>query len=734
MRRLSAALLFAFVLAGPLRAEDAPPEDPARLSDVTIVGSSAAARDIGGSAHFIGPDELETFEYGDIHRVLRQVPGVYLQDEEGYGLRPNIGIRGSGMDRSSRIALLEDGVLIAPAPYAAPAAYYFPTTRRMYAAEVLKGPSSVPIGPRTIGGALNLVSTPIPTGWGLYGDYFRGPDASSDAHFWGGGSTDHFGFLLETVQQATDGFKTVDANNYNTKTGYEIEDYLLRGRVNTDPEGRWYQGLEVKLGNVTQDSDASYLGLTEADFAADPFRRYTASQRDHLDSEHLQRQLSWFLEPSHLPWKLRVTAYNNDFERAWYKLQSVGGTGLGDLLENPESFSEQMSWVRGADSPDDALVIRNNSRRYDSEGIQGRGEWPLAAGPADVLLKGGFRFHEDEEDRFQNDDAYRMAAGDLVLTSAGAPGSQDNRVGSAEVESWFVTADVDLGAWRVSPGLRYESIDLTRTDYSREDPDRSDGPTQVLGHGVSELISGLSATWAASERVKLIGGIHEGFNPPAPGSNAGPETSTNWELGARYQGARLRAEAIAFFTDYDNLVGTVTESTGGGGEIGDQFEAGAAHVQGLELLASMDLAQWRGWTVPASLTWTWTQEAEFDNSFASDFDPWGDVVAGDEMPYVPEHLGQIALGLENGRFGLHLNLNYQDETRTRAGSGAIPASESTDSAFVVDLAADWALTQRLGLVARIQNLLDEEYVASRSPAGVRPGIDRWALFGLRATF
>jgi len=34
----------------------------------------------------------------------------------------------------------------------------------------------------------------------------------------------------------------------------------------------------------------------------------------------------------------------------------------------------------------------------------------------------------------------------------------------------------------------------------------------------------------------------------------------------------------------------------------------------------------------------------------------------------------------------------------------------------------------------VQNLFDKEYIASRSPNGARPGVDRWALVGLRATF
>ena len=697
------------------------------IDTVTIIGKKTDASDVPGSAHVVDTEELQTFVNSDILRVLRTVPGVYIQEEEGFGLRPNIGIRGSGLDRSARIALLEDGVLIAPAPYAAASAYYFPTQRRMSSVEVLKGPAAVAVGPRTTGGAMNMISTPIPDAMSANIDVRAGNHSTADAHVNVGNHGDRFSWLLETVQSKSDGFKTIDGP-VGGNTGYDLEDYIAKFQIDSDPASQIYQSLRVKLGYTDQVSDETYVGLTDADFLLDPNRRYAASANDNFASEHEQYQATYVIDTDSF-WRGEITAYRNDFHRNWYKVQSVGGESTAAVLADPETYAAEYGFLTGVTSADDDIQIRANNRTYYSQGVQAKVEWDLGVGDTEVSLNTGIRIHEDEEDRFQHQDGYRMDDGLLVLTTEAAGGSQTNRVSDAEVTSLFVDSQIRSGDWIFTPGLRYEDIDMRRLDYATSDPTRTLGPTRIRESSTQVWIPGVGALYRVNADWRLLAGISRGYNPPAPGSSAGEESSANFEVGARYGAGELTFESIYFVSDYDNLVGTVTDSTGGGGEIGDQFDGGEVVVSGLELATGYSVNSDR-FTFPFSLKYTWTTEAEFKSAFDSDFGPWGEVEVGDELPYIPEHQLRLTAGLQHERFNVNLAANFIGQMRTKAGQGEYVPGESIDSHVVVDFMAAFSFTQNLATYVKIDNLLDETYVAARRPAGVRPGLPRTAYLGI----
>lgn len=715
----------------PVDPESEPSDREVIYDRVMIVGTSESAKRVPGSAHVISLEEMEKQQYSDVHRVLRQIPGINIQEEDGFGLRPNIGIRGTGVERSQKITLMEDGILIAPAPYSAPSAYYNPTAGRMETIEIRKGSAAIRQGPQTNGGVINFVSTSIPGQPAGRVRLSAGEHGTAKLEGRYGASWENFGFLVETFQQQTDGFKRLDGGG---DTGFELEDYLVKARVNTGADARIYQELELKVGRTEQDGNETYLGLTAADFGPNPTRRYRGSQNDNITSDHDQVHLRYSVRPSDR-FDITTTLYRNDFFRNWYKTESTLGTSNGSILSDPEAFATELQILRGEiDSPDDAVLLRNNRRDYFAQGIQSVLGFSLGGGKSRHDLQIGLRWHEDEEDRFQEDDLYAMRGGELVLTKTGAPGSQANRIGEAEALALFVEDRISIGKLTLTPGLRYESIDTRRLDFGKNDPLRTGATLQERNNSLDVFIPGLGIDYQLDDAWSVFGSIHRGFSPPSPSSTeeVDAEKSLNYEVGVRFERARSRFEAVAFFNDYSNLLGTDTLSGGGTGT-GDQFNGGEAEIQGLELGFSTDLHRGASITVPLRGAYTYTA-AEFSTSFTTSFEDWSpEVLRGDKIPFVPEHQIFAEIGLEATRWNLFLSANWVDETRTRAGQGAIPEDESLDSRVVLDIGSRVTFGQA-SVFLQVRNLADEVYVAARRPYGLRPGLPRTAVLGVSFDF
>jgi len=716
-------------------------EVDAGIEEVTIVGSREQAQRIAGSAHYIGSDKLAQFAYSDIQRIAREVPGVAIQIEDGYGLRPNIGIRGVATERSGRITLLEDNVLIAPAPYSAPSAYYFPTVGRLSAIEVVKGPAAITQGPYTIGGALNMVSTPIPTAMSGNIVTEAGENSTYRVHAtYGGRSESGFGFLLETHQWQSDGFQDIDRSDNNT--GLDVEDYTVK--LSYAPSDSAH-AIELKLQSTQQNSNQSYLGLTDRDFDNSAFRRYGISALDNIETEHEQQILRYSYDISD-SFDVSVTAYNNEHQRDWFKTEGIdidgsssaedfdrtswanvlqainSGTSLGGL--NPDQLQSILDG--SSDTAPGSIQLRSNKREYFSRGVQVGLNFSGMIGNSLHDLEFGIRLHEDEEDRLQRNSNYSQNNGELALDDLGILGNAGNRVQQAQALAIHIHDNIQLGDWTLSPGLRYEDIEQKRTRFAegelRTFRDSRQNDTQVF-------LPGLGILYQVNDSLSVLGGAHKGFTAPSNSPNVDEETAINYELGFRYQNGSLSTELIGFMSDYDNILGECTSSSGSDCTIGDAFNGDAATVAGLELLVSANLARSSSYRVPVSLSYTLI-DGEFDTDIA-DTDFFGSVSKGDPLPYLPENQFLASVGFEKNNWAAYLSGNYVDEVCVRASCGAF---EKTDNTFTVDISANYQFSRALNFYARVENLTSEEDILGRQPYGARPNKDRTVTAGLRFNF
>lgn len=692
------------------------------VSSQQILGSKFKARNRTGSAYYISPEEIRRLGYTDINRMLKAVPGVNMYEEDGFGLRPNISLRGTKAERSERISIMEDGVLAAPAPYSAPAAYYFPNVARMEAIEVLKGSSQVQYGPFTTGGAINLVSTPIPNSFSGKANISYGSKNTFKSHTSVGSSWKHFGYMVEYLRYQSDGFKKYEDH---AAKGFKRNDIIAKIRVKTDHVKGVNHALELKFGYADENSDETYVGLSADDFKKIPFLRYAGSQMDKLKTDHRQWVATYLLTFSN---KLKITtnAYYNYFHRNWYKLNDVRAgitskekRSIADVLVDPETNIRYFDILTGkTDREEEALLVRANNRTYRSRGIQTRAEYRFNLNEFFFDLEFGLRYHADEEDRFQWDDSYSMKNKKMVLFMEGIHGTNANRVTSANALAGYLLAKLRYDAWTVTAGLRYEDVDLLKKDYTKEDLARSGKVRIETPNHVRVLIPGVGLHYQLMPAASVFFGIHKGFAPPSAELYQKPESSVNMELGTRVAIGNFRAELIGFYNNYSNMLGSDLAASGGAGTL-EQFNVGEARVKGAEFLVQYQpLPKNCNVRLPLQVSYTYT-DTEIRNSFESH--SWGNVVRGDEIPYIFKHALNMQLGIECKWFYANIGTRYNSDMRTSPGQGTIAEREKVPANLIFDASLNVFVNKYLTVRLNAINLTNRVYLTSRHPAGLRAG-------------
>ena len=709
-------------------------KQPTQLLDPTLmIGSQEQAFFLPGSAFYVDEGQIREHSYLSVNRILATVPGVYLREEDGFGNFPNISIRGADGTRSEKLTVMEDGIPTAPAPYAAPSAYYSPNAGRMAGLELLKGSSQVKYGPHTTGGAINYLSTPVPEERTHYLKGIYGEDGTALLHGYYGntltGDFGRFGYLFELYRKQSDGYRMIDSGlgfGGSDETGFNLTEPMLK--LFWEPNSAAPQRFEFKYGYTDLDADETYTGLTEEDVRRSPSRRYAGTYLDNIQTEHHRTYLKYRLEPRDNV-KLSATAYYNEFSRNWYKISSAGGESIHKVLGRPGDYAEAFDILR-LRAPGE-LGISANIRDYEAYGLQLQSAVDFETGDVRHETRTGVRVHNDEVSRLQRADK-------IIVTSAGpsvdrgAPGSAGNRVENADAIAAWLEHEIKSGPLTVTPGIRYEYIDYSYVDY------KSDNTFTRTGGGsasTDQVVPGIGAHLQLTDRDTVFASVYKGISAPGPRSfvkdDVDWEESVGYELGYRSQLDKAYFETVAFFSDYDNLIGT---AAGLGQDGVSSGNAGEAEVYGLEFLASYDPYRGEKVEMPLFVSATWT-EATLKNPLESGGE--GDILAGGEanadLPYVPEWKLAAGAGLKSEQWGLDLVATYLSDTYGTANNIDAPVSTAREGEIeggvIVDVSGYVQLAKGVRLLLGVNNLFDEQLISSRIPEGPRTSAPRMAYVG-----
>lgn len=733
--------------------KDAP---PTVLDTVKIIGDPDKARDMPASAHYIDTSDIRDQTYSDINRILRKAPGVNIREEDGFGLFPNISFRGVDTTRSAKITVMEDGVLTAPAPYSAPAAYFNPAGGRMSGIEVMKGGSQVKYGPHITGGVLNYLSTPIPEDGKAYLKTIYGSYDEVRSHGYVGNTHDtefgRFGYLVEGFYRRSDGFKTIDSTTGfegSDRTGFSQVEPMIR--LSWEPNTEMYQRLEVKFGYSNMDADETYLGLSEADFRNDPYRRYAASRFDNITTEHFRGFARYFISPTD-DLDIVTTAYYSEFARNWSKLHDIRGGASGNM-----GLASALAGANGGLGLDClkgrvncGLRVRDNNREYYLGGVESVANYRIDLGATHHELSGGFRYHEDGEKRHQHQITYSQDANGVITGNNFGdrldtlPGGQNNAKSDTRAYAFFLKDRIEFGNWGFTPGIRYEHL---YQEYKKHVPlDRQRTVADTVSTSFDLYAGGASLDYKFNDEWMVFGSVHRGFSPPGPSdieAKREAETNNAYELGMRFTKGAFSAEVIGFYTQFENLI--VVNSIGGAGaDFGENF--GEVDTRGVELALNFDAGQAFGWGFrnPYFVSFTYTDTVQLNDAASTDAESiFSFGKKGNRVPYIPEYAVSFGSGIHFDKWGFDVTGNYVGETYTSASNTSLqidgngnPDSRfgKTDDYVIVDVSAYYQVTKGIKLLGGVQNANNEEYNVSRQPYGPRPGMPIFAYGGFELDF
>ena len=670
---------------------------------------------IPGSADIIASTSLKHAQPLAGNEMFRQVTGVHVVDEEGIGLRANIGIRGLDPDRSRTVLMMEDGVPIALAPYGEPEMYYTPAIDRMKTVEILKGSGSILFGPQTIGGVINFITADPPlvstAGISLRGG--TGGFASGQLSY--GTTFDNVGVQVALLHKRADKLGI---------TRFTVNDLTAKVRFNLSDNSR----LGFKLAAYDEVSNSTYIGITQTMY--DRREYYTeVAPNDELGIRRYSASFTYdyFISDNSY---IRTTAFGYTTTRNWLRqnFSRAPASGLTGIVFGDTTVTNGAIFMRNSTG--------NRNRQFEVAGVEPRFYTSYNFASLKNELEGGFRFLYERafEQRIDGRTA-EARSGDL----------REDEIRTGYASSLFVQNRLFVSKnLTVTPGVRLENFSFSRDIFRINYRDTSLAANDAL----FTVVPGLGLNYNFSNEYSLFAGVHRGFAPPrvkdaitngGEALNLDAELSWNYELGMRAAFFNLLAvELTGYMLDFSNQVIPVSESSGGSGT---GFVNGGKTIHtGIEAGFKLDIGNIIKSSVGIMLSTSATfshSEYNADRFITRNSETVS--IKGNKLPYSPNHFITSSINI-SAPFGIGLNISgtyigkqYTDELNTTdaSASGEIGMMPSY---YVFDVTGRYEIESiNSSIYLSVKNLLDERYIASRRPQGIKVGLPRIITAGLEVT-
>jgi Fe(3+) dicitrate transport protein len=693
--------------ADPSAAPADPPPPEQDPLEVRVIGERADdLQKVPGSGTLVTAKEITRTQPADAAEILRRVPGVTVRQDEGGGLRLDVGVRGLDPGRSRRVLMLEDGIPIAINPYAEADMYYVPPIERMRGIEVVKGSGSILFGPQTIGGVINFITLAPPSERrvvlqldGGQRGYFRALASYGDAF-------ERARYVVQVFHKRGDGIR---------HEAFHATNVLGKIAIDTSERGE----LTLKIGVHDEGAVSGDAGLTRAMYAEEPGRQ-TLTPHDSLDL----RRYEVSLIHEHrfgTSTKVRTLLYGYITDRIWNRQ---------DYTRVPSAGAYYERIVGDPTVPEGALYFFDTNRildrYYEVVGVEPRIEQRFRTSFVEHTVDFGARFLYE--------------AAHIVEREGDTPTSRAGALIGDEAHRTFAFAGYlqDRIAFRdylmVTPGVRVEHARYRREVLRMA---TNDGPRDVDRTGESEstgVVPGIGII-AGLPEAHGFAGFHVGYAPPRIATSINPmgqsaeldaERNLQYEVGGRFTIRKaLRAAVTGFLSNFSNQIVSATNPVTHRIE---QVNGGQTRHLGAEADATVSIGDAAKLGMVIDLTGRYTlSHATF----------LGGALDGNTLPYAPTHAASVTLDADHPLgAGAQISWTYvgsqfSDDENTMeedvtGRTGLLPGY------YVFDIGARYR-HKPTGLTGSVtvKNLLDQTYISARRPEGIFASGFRQVNFGLK---
>lgn len=613
-------------------AEAQPAADPSKsLEAITVTGdwlgspSETKVLEHAGARTIIERKQIQESGSSSVRDVLRQVPGVQVQESNGTGgsdISLNVGVRGLTSRLSPRSTILLDGVPLAYAPYGQPQLSLAPLSLgNLEAVDVVRGAGSVRYGPQNVGGIINFVSRAIPRQFaaeasvGVESASHGGGLKTTPNLFIGGTSENGLGLALLYSGTHGDGFR--QSNDHTS-----IDDLMLKGAYRISKTDDVAITLHHFEGKGTMPG-----GLTTAQFAANPF------QSDRPFDEFTGRRTDGSLKYTHNDGvnKFEMLSYYTDSYRSSYLEQEGTGTSAGKrrLTTAPRNYKT-------------FAVEPRYSRLFDS-------------GSVVQEVSVGLRYlREEASEVAARTGYYTPSPAENAYTRTQAP--YQTSKGGTVAHAVYIDDRIDFGNWTVTPGVRYESFRSHNDVFTVANNRITNAIYPKIDS--NEVLPTLSVLYRMSERWSLFANAGVSFGPQQYAQLAQsttslhPEKAKTYEIGTHYKGEAWSGELTLFNINFDKELQLARSITG---DVGQWTDLGATRHRGLESALRYDLADLspslKGLSV--SGTYTYTQATSKAGAFA-----------GRDLPFYSRQVATLGARYERGPWTFNADVYAQSKQRS----------------------------------------------------------------------